>query len=156
MRNPGRLDLENGCYHTISVTKGREPVFANPANAALLIDCIRSMSQLGQAHVLAYAVMPDHLHLLLSPRNGENLSNVMRSLKRYAVKRINEASGRTGSLWQQSFYDRAMRNEEHLYQTIEYIHKNPVVADLVTNEGEYPFSSALPGAWSDLERFLGA
>jgi REP element-mobilizing transposase RayT len=119
VRNPGRLDLENGCYHTISVTKGREPVFANPANAALLIDCILSMSQLGKAHVLAYAVMPDHLHLLLSPRNGGNLSNVMRSLKRFSVKRINESTSRSGSLWQQSFYDRAMRDEQHLYRTIE-------------------------------------
>ena len=155
MLTPRRFDIEGGCYHTISVTKDRQPVFADSAVAAPLLECIRFTSGSGKAYVLAYAVMSDHLHLLLSPRS-DTLSNIMRSLKRYASKRINEATRRTGAVWQQSFYDRAMRNEHHLRTTIEYIHRNPVVEGLVATESDYRFSSAHADAFSDLETFFGA
>jgi REP element-mobilizing transposase RayT len=153
---PRRYDFEGGCYHTTSVTRGRAPAFADPTVASLLLECIRFLSTSGRAYVLAYAVMPDHLHLLVSPRNPATLSDVMRSLKRYATKQINEVTGRKGSLWQQSFYDRAMRDEAHLRATINYIHRNPVVEGLAKDEGDYLFSSAHHDSWSDLEAYFGA
>lgn len=107
------------------------------------------------AFILAYAVMPDHLHLLVAPRDTGSVSDIMHSIKRYAAKRINETMARHGPLWQQSFYDRVIRNEEHLRATIEYIHRNPVSAGLVSEEQQYRFSSAHPGAMSDIDAFFG-
>ena len=151
---PQRFDADTACYHTVSVTRNRAPIFADPAIASLLVDCIGFISKSGRAEVLAYAVMPDHLHLLLAPRGDNTLSQVMHTLKRYAVKRINDATGRSGSLWQQSFYDRAIRDDAHLRATIDYIHQNAVAEGLVLVDEDYRFSSAHPDALSDLEAFL--
>ena len=155
MSSPKRIDIEGACYHTISVTRGRRPIFADPTAASLLVECIHFISHESRAYVLAFCVMPNHLHLLLSPRNDATLSDVMRSLKRFATKQINDATGRTGSLWQQSYYDRVIRDEAHLNATIEYIHRNPVVEGLAVNETAYRFSSAHSEAWSDLETYFG-
>ena len=105
--------------------------------------------------VLAYAVMPDHLHLLLVPRPSMTLSEVMRLIKGSTARQLNLLKGERGSIWQQSFHDRVIRDETHLQATIAYIHENPVTEGLVVTPGEYEFSSAFPGAGIDLKAYLG-
>ena len=149
-----RFILENHAYHTISVTRGRQPVLSDPRSALALLNAIQFERTSERAYVLAYAILPDHLHLLLVPREPSDISVVMRNLKSYAAKSINEAVRRSGPLWQSSFYDRVIRDEAHLERTIEYVHCNPVVAGLSARALDYPWSSAHPSAVTDVERFL--
>ena len=100
--------------------------------------------------------MPDHFHALVSPRAGESLPKIMQSVKGYSARVVNAAGSTAAPVWQQSYYDRVIRDEPQLWETIEYIHRNPVEAGLVASVGEYPFSSAFPGVTTDLEEFLGA
>ena len=85
--------------------------------------------------------MPDHLHLILTPRRID-LSDVMRNLKSFCAKQIREATGISVPVWQSRFHDRAIRNEEQYRQAIEYVHQNPVKAGLVEDFEEYEYSSA--------------
>jgi REP element-mobilizing transposase RayT len=151
-----RLEIEGGCYHTVSVTKGRSPFFADKRSAEILLDSLHFISQSFRAHILAYVVMPDHLHLLLAIRDGYTLSGVMHSLKRFTVQRINDETGHVGSIWQQGYHDRLISDEEQLRAAVEYIHKNPVAAGIVALGEDYPFSSAHPDASTDIEAFFGA
>jgi REP element-mobilizing transposase RayT len=77
---------------------------------------------------------------------------MMQSVKGYTARLLN--GERRGPLWQQRFYDRAIRNERHLLETVRYIHDNPVVAGLVAHPEDYQMSSAFPHASTDLELFL--
>lgn len=120
----------------------------------MVIETLRFVSASSMAYVLAYAVLPDHLHLLLAPRDGATISRVMGSIKRFAIKRINEISGKSGPLWQQSFYDRIIRDDKQLETTIAYIHRNPVAAGLASTEEAFAFSSASSNGWTDLDRFF--
>ncbi len=79
----------------------------------------------------------------------------MKSIKNYVATTINRRMGSKGALWQQSFYDRVIRNEAQLRSTIEYIHQNPATAGLVAEAKSYEFSSARPELETDLEAFLG-
>ena len=108
----------------------------------------------GRAFVLAYAAMPDHVHLLLVPKEGHTISDVMKSLKGFTARIINVRLAQRGALWQQSFYDRIVRSDEQLWQTIEYIHHNPVAADLVERAEDYSFSSAGRESTVDLEDYF--
>ena len=98
--------------------------------------------------------MPEHLHLLIAPRYAFTISQVMQSIKGYSSRRINEITAARGRLWQQSFYDRIIRDEEQLNTIVAYIEENPVMAGLVSNAPDYQWSSAHPGAQTDLKAWL--
>ncbi len=107
-----------------------------------------------RAHVLAYAVMPDHFHALLVPNEGTTISEVMKSIKGFTARRLNNMLDRSGPLWQRSFYDRMIRGEQQLLETVNYLHMNPVVAGLVAHAEDYQFSSAGRRDSVDLDLFL--
>ena len=154
MAHLNRYLLEGYCYHVISVTRGRRPILRTPRNAKIVADGIQFVRV--RAYLLAFAVMPDHFHALLVPKTGESLPKIMQSIKGFTARIINASSNTGTSLWQQSFYDRVIRNESQLLATVEYIHGNPVAAGLVQSANKFPFCSAFPGVESDLEEFLAA
>jgi len=82
--------------------------------------------------------MPDHLHLLISPR-GTNLSEVLSAWKSYTGHLLRK-DGLVGSCWQRGFYDHALREEEDVQRAAEYIVNNPVRKGLVEKWRDYPFS----------------
>ncbi len=118
------------------------------------MDAIRFIRFTGKAYVLAFAVMPDHLHLLLAPRGDSGLSGVMQSVKSHSAHEINRRLGLRGKVWQQGYYDRVIRDYPQLEATIHYIHQNAVEASLCNTPSEYVFSSAHPDARLDVEAFL--
>lgn len=89
----------------------------------------------------AFAVMPNHVHLLISPRIS--LPKITRSLKGITAKRANEELGLTGRpFWQEESYDRLVRDEREFERIRAYIEMNPVSAGLVREAGDYRWSSA--------------
>ncbi|HEY7155345.1 MAG TPA: transposase [Gemmataceae bacterium] len=99
----------------------------------------------GKRYDLHLAVaMPDHVHLLLQPREKEagrwfDLAEILKGIKGVSSRRINQLLGTTGTVWQAENFDRIMRNEEEYLQKWEYIWNNPVKAGLVSQPEQYPF-----------------
>lgn len=97
----------------------------------------------GQRYCLhAWTVMPNHVHVLLTPQLGESLSQILHSWKSFTAKKANSIIGRTGSFWQREYFDRAIRSEEHFVAAIQYIENNPVKAGLCKAPADWHFSSA--------------
>ncbi|PZM80445.1 MAG: transposase [Candidatus Melainabacteria bacterium] len=90
----------------------------------------------------AWVVMPNHVHVLLTPNNGVLLSQIVHSWKSYTSKKANEILNRTGDFWRRDYFDRLIRDERHYVKTVEYIHNNPVKAALCLTPGDWKFSSA--------------
>ncbi|HLF72644.1 MAG TPA: transposase [Dehalococcoidia bacterium] len=153
MTKLNRFVLENHCYHVTSATRGREPIFADERAATILQDALQFVRR-ERAFVLAYAIMPDHFHALIAPRAPFTVSQVMQSLKGFASREVNRLNDTKGPIWQQSYYDRIIRDERQLADTIEYIHMNPVKDGLVARPEDYRFSSAAPDAETDLEAYF--
>ncbi len=104
--------------------------------------------------LLAYVVMPDHVHLLVVPgRLG--LGYFMRLVKGRFARYWNQYEGQLGALWQERYYETVIRTDAGLKRCIDYIHQNPVAAGLSEDAGAYPYSSAswchIPG---DLTAYL--
>jgi REP element-mobilizing transposase RayT len=92
--------------------------------------------------LISWTVMPNHLHLLLKPLAGNELSQIMHSLKSYTANESNKIFGRKGKFWQEDYYDRYIRNYEHFVHTAKYIDMNPVKAGLCKNRNDWEFGSA--------------
>jgi REP element-mobilizing transposase RayT len=79
-----------------------------------------------------YVVTPNHAHVIVRPLipEAQSLEVIVGSWKKYSSRRINHALQQTGDLWQDESYDRILRDEEHLWRTIQYIATNPDRAGL--------------------------
>jgi REP element-mobilizing transposase RayT len=86
--------------------------------------------------------MPNHVHALIRLREEWTLSKVLQNWKTISSKQIGALLGSSGRLWQPEYFDRLMRDTEHMNRTIAYIENNPVVAGLCTTARDYLFSSA--------------
>jgi REP element-mobilizing transposase RayT len=122
-------------------THARLPLFRDATLATVVLQNLEFYRERLDFSLNAFVVMPDHLHLLLIPRETW-LSDIMRSLKSFSAKQIIDAVGTQGPIWQSRFHDRAIRSEDQFLAAIEYIHQNPVRAGLSSSAEQYPYSSA--------------
>ncbi len=92
-------------------------------------------------HLHAIVVMPDHVHLAISPMPNEigevPIPQIMQAVKSASAHLINKYLGRRGRVWQDESFDRAARSVENLRGKIEYIMGNPVRAGLVSDPADY-------------------
>lgn len=96
--------------------------------------------------LLAWCVMPNHVHALIETCEGHPLSQVVHSWKSYTAKQINSLLERDGPVWHVDYFDRYIRDDLHLAAVIRYIEDNPVAAGLVERAEQWAFSSAAQ-AW---------
>lgn len=93
--------------------------------------------------LLAWVVMPNHVHLVIRQYENWALGGVVQSWKGFTTKKIKEVYGKTlsgsGKIWQRGFWDRFIRDEHHLEATFRYIINNPVRAGLVSHASEWPW-----------------
>jgi len=73
---------------------------------------------------------------------GESLGAIVRSWKVYTAKLINKQLNRIGSLWHEDYFDRYIRDEEHLARVTTYVEYNPVKAGLAEEPTDWQWSSA--------------
>lgn len=91
--------------------------------------------------LLAWVIMPNHVHVVIEQIEGYRLSDVVHSWKSYSANEINACLRKSGPLWAPDYFDRFIRNEEHYSSVLHYIENNPVKAGLATRAEDWPFSS---------------
>jgi putative transposase len=136
-----RLSAPGHPHHVIQRGNNRQEVFHDA------VDCERFLSLLGElapAHdvaVHAYVLMPNHVHLLMTPRDATGISRLMQALGRRYVSWFNKRHSRTGGLWEGRFRASVLESERYLFACSRYIEMNPVRAGLVTDPADYRWSS---------------
>jgi len=92
--------------------------------------------------LLAWCIMPNHVHVLIETWAGHPLGTVLHTWKSYTAQKANRLLKQSGAFWARDYYDRYMRDDEHFQQMVAYIEQNPVTAKLVKSAGDWKFSSA--------------
>ena len=88
-----------------------------------------------QRHFMhAFVVMPNHVHLIVTPMPGWSLDKLTQSWKGFTVRKINGYLGRAGALWQQKSFDRIARDPAHFERIVRYIANNPTKARMGVNQ----------------------
>ena len=80
--------------------------------------------------LLAWCVMPNHVHVLFTPVQGHMLEGILHSWKSYSAQRANTLLARTGPFWQREYFDHLVRDESSLRKITKYIQDNPKRAGL--------------------------
>lgn len=115
---------------------------AQPELADLVVEALHcNAERLGHYSLHAFAVMPNHVHVLLTP--NVPLPKITKSLKGITAKQANELLGTTGRpFWHEESLDRDVRNMQEFYRIRSYIEHNPVRAGLAREVGQFVWSSA--------------
>lgn len=130
-------------YFLTICSRGKEKLFCNPKLNSEILNCLRQEKIEKGMVIYAYCLMPDHLHLLISPlKSGINISKFVGNFKSKTT-RIAWKHGLKGKLWQGRFYDHIIRKTESLKKTGEYILNNPVRKGLVAKWEDYQFSGVM-------------
>ena len=116
----------NRPYFTTAATKNRQIIFADPAIAELFKATLYLARDRYSFLLLSFVIMPDHFHAVIVPANQNSIWQVMRFIKGGFAAAYNRELGRVGSVWQEGFYERAIRGEKDLSMIIAYIEENPL------------------------------
>ena len=104
-------------------------ILQNPAISDIVESSLKHFN--GSRYELStFVVMPNHVHVLFKLSEGEDLGKVIHSWKSYSAHEINKSLGKEGVIWQEEYFDRIVRGEEHFKRIVEYIAENPTRAGL--------------------------
>jgi len=137
----GRYSECNRIYHITASTHNRHPWFNNLICGRIIVKTLQK-AQI-DTKTLAYVIMPDHMHWLMQLKKDTGISKVVKNIKGKSAIEINQHLGRKGSIWQNGFYDHAIRKDEQIINIARYIIANPVRAGLVSSVREYPLWDAM-------------
>jgi putative transposase len=140
----GRVSISGQIYLVTTVVKNRAPLFSDLHAGRIVVNALIYANNSGRALTLAYVVMPDHLHWLMSLGEQGSFSSVVSMMKRHTSRKINEQTGGTGKgIWQRGFHDHALRRDEDVARVARYVVANPLRAGLVQRIGDYPLWDAV-------------
>jgi putative transposase len=92
-----------------------------------------------------FVVMPDHVHLVLTPTQDVTIERAVQLIKGGYSHQLGTLIGRNSEVWQRGFTDHRIREAQDFGHHRNYVHQNPVVARLVLRACEYRYCSAFPG-----------
>jgi putative transposase len=125
-------------YFLTFCTANREALFTSAVVVEfVLAQIMRAAREQGFA-IIAYCFMPEHVHLLVEGTTANSdMKQFAKSAKQFSGFYYKRHTGR--SLWQPSYYEHVLRNEEDTWSVARYIVENPLTDGLARRADEYPF-----------------
>ena len=148
----GRARFITFCAHK------RLPIITNNRFRQIIVDSIDRVRTVSSFSLLAYVIMPEHVHLVLHPAEETRVGEIVGEIKRSSALQIHQIllAGqsdlekrltvvRNGAsrfvFWQRRCYDHNCRSEASTWEKVEYCHSNPVNRGLVSSPEDWYWSS---------------
>jgi putative transposase len=141
----GRLQHRTavGCtYFVTTKCWQNRAIFQVPENAEILIQCLARYREKGAYLLHEFVVMPNHLHLLLTPSGDTSLEKAMQFIKGGSSHEIHQQRGNRVEIWNSGFHESTIRDAQDYRARQLYIHMNPVEAYLAELPVDWPHGSA--------------
>ena len=136
-----RIILENYCYFITTNTHNGEKIFRDKKVIKIIIKDLEFYQKKFDFKLHGFVIMPNHLHLLVTPSEKGDISRIMHDFKSHTSQVINKNFNRKKPLWQEGFYEHVIRDKFDFNRKMDYIHKNPLMAEIVKGLEDYRFSS---------------
>jgi putative transposase len=141
---PTRSISPPGMYFVTFSTFQRRSLFAVESYARLFLKTLYAYRRQGKFELHAFVLMPDHVHLLLTPAPDITLERAMQLIKGGYSHAVGVEISRR-EIWQKGFTDHRIRDAQDFAGHRLYIHHHPVMGKLVASPPEYRYCSAFPG-----------
>ena len=141
MSRIARLVIPGLPHHITQRGNGRGQVFFDDADYITFRDLLAQSCKAAKVSCWAYVLMPNHIHVILVPKNKDGLRAALAPVHRRYAGLINARRKKTGHFWQ-GRYGAAVMDESHLLAAFHYMMRNPVEAGLADSPAKYKWSSA--------------
>jgi putative transposase len=128
-------------HHIIQRGNRQQPIFFSDEDRSRYLAFLKDACEAQQLQCLAYCLMDNHVHLILTPPGTDNIRAAMSSVHTRYAQRINHQHGLSGHLFQGRYSSYPM-DDAHLMIAVRYVENNPVKAGIVKMAGDWPWSSA--------------
>jgi len=144
MARPPRVDVGDMVYHVINRANGRLKIFENDTMYRDFEFLLNEMCETYDMRILAYAIMPNHWHLLLHPKKDGDLSAAMGWLGTAHTRRYHAQTNTIGGghLYQGRYKSFLVQDDSYLLTVLKYIERNPVRAKLFASAESWRWGSA--------------
>jgi putative transposase len=136
-----RLAVGGVCYHVLCRGNARQTVFPGERDYEEFIRLLAEHVEAGGMRLLAWCLMPNHVHLALWPREEGELGRFMQRLLTAHVRRHHKRHGGSGHLWQGRYKAFPVQEDRHLLTVLRYVERNPVRAGLAASATDWRWSS---------------
>lgn len=141
MARLARFFLPNQPMHVIHRGKDGRRVFFGKGDYERYRDWLAEAAEKYGCAIHAYVLMPNHVHLLVTPRTARSLPRLLQSLGRRHTRQVNAARDLDGPRWEGRYRAAPVEAGAHLLDCVRYIEGNPVRHGLASRAGAYPWSS---------------
>ena len=128
-------------HHVTQRGDRREEVFLDDADRSRYLELLKQYAVPHGLAVLAYCLMPNHVHLVVVPRDEGSLVATLKPVHLRYAQHLNRRHRMAGRRWQGRYYSCPM-DDAHTMEAIRYVERNPVRARMVTRAERYRWSSA--------------
>lgn len=148
MSNYRRVFIQNSFVFLTIITHNRNPILIK--NIRLLREAFKKVKELYSYEIVACAILPEHIHLILALEKIENYPKVISAVKHYFSRNINiepkelsesKIKKREKGIWHRRYFEHTIIDELDLNKHIDYIHYNPVKHGIVKNVKDWEYSS---------------
>lgn len=140
MARLARIVVPDIPHHVTQRGNRRETVFFEADDYRYYLKLLAEAADAAETGIWAYCLMPNHVHLILTPSHTDGLRATLANAHRRYTRYINARNDWTGHLWQGRFGSVAM-DEAHLANAVRYVSLNPVRARLAKAAADWPWSS---------------
>ena len=140
MARLSRMIIPGVPHHVIQRGNRRAPIFFEPGDETIYLDLLAAQLERKGVACWAYCLMPNHVHLILTPSDETGLARAVGEAHRRYTAFVGARGRWTGHLFPGRFGSAAM-DEDHLMAAFRYIALNPVRAGLVERAADWPWSS---------------
>jgi putative transposase len=131
-------------YHVTSRCGDGVTLFESPIAYRRFVELIAETQAVRPMRLLAYCVMPNHLHLVLWPETDDAVERFVGRLLLVHAKRFNAFQETSGPVYPKRYEAVSVQAGPNLYRVIRYVERNPCAARLAATPGDWPWSSAAP------------
>jgi putative transposase len=141
MPRVARIVIPGIPHHVTQRGNRRGTVFFSDTDRQAYLSLLRTCADRQSVEVLAYCLMPNHVHLVVVPRTPDGLHLALKPLHMQYAQRINRRQDWHGHLWQGRYFSSPL-GDDYFWAAIRYVERNPVRAGLTDRAEDYPWSSA--------------
>ena len=140
MRKPRNLSVGAEYHVTARINRGEFALEPNEIKE-MFLQTIKRAKEKYTFKLKSFVIMDNHIHFLIKPEKGENLSKIMQWILGVFAKHYNKHYNLKGHVWYDRFKSKIIESFQQLISTFEYISNNPVIAEIVENAEEYQYGA---------------